>query len=94
MADGRRKDTQHRESHVKGEWRTPGRHQDTKPHAAGDVGKLVPATQTKLKNAHVAAVRGKWYNQFGKQFENVLIVKHTLIPWPRNSTCKIFTQEK
>jgi len=83
MADSRWKDTNIM-TYVKGEQKTPGRHQDTISHAAEDAEKLAPSTQNKT-NAHTrAGVCVKGYKQSAKQFDNVLTIKHTLLLQSRN----------
>lgn len=72
-------------TYVKGEWKTPGRHQDTVSHAAEDAGNLAPSTQNKTKPHTRAGVCVKWHKQSAKQFDNFLTIKHTLLLPSRNS---------
>ena len=83
MADSRWKDTNVM-TYVKGERKTPGRHQDTISHAAEDAEKLAPSTQNKTKAHTWAGVCVKWYKQSAKQFDYFLTIKHTLLLQSRN----------
>ena len=72
-------------TYVKGEWKTPGRHQDPIPHAAEDMEKLAPSKQNQTKTHTQVGICVKWYKQSAKQFDNFLTIKHIPLLWSRNS---------